>query len=80
MEVRGIRKVLAGSVYGAAVGADCVWGSVIVPGKWDHNREEAYDGTLRVGDYGKGDVDLRWGRGIEKGRRGNGGGPRDAAW
>ena len=45
-----------------------------MPGKWDENREEAYDGTLRVGDYGKGDVDLRWGRGIEKGRRGNGGG------
>lgn len=49
-------------------------------GKWDENREEAYDGTLRVGDYGKGDVDLRRGRGIEKGRRGNGGGPREAAW
>lgn len=25
-----------------------------MPGKWDHDREEAYDGTLRVGDHGKG--------------------------
>ena len=39
-----------------------------MPGKWDHNREEAYDGTLRVGDDGKGDLDLRREGEVEKGR------------
>ena len=53
---------MARSGYDAVVGADCVWG-IIVPGKRDHNREEAYVGTPRVVDDGRGDVDLMTGTG-----------------
>ena len=80
LEVRGIRKVLARSGYDAVVGADCVWG-IIVPGKWDHNREEAYVGTLRVVDDDRGGCGSDDGDGeVEKGRKGNAGGPRETAW
>ena len=53
---------MARSGYDAVVGADCVWG-ITVPGNRDHNREEAYVGTLRVVDDGRGDVDLMTGTG-----------------